>query len=570
MVVSHFFERWAGLSSGLAVLHLVALALLIPVVVAWARHGRRRALLAASGVVTVSAITGIYGATVRPSDIPTDWITILTHGLEGKSIQHLYTHGVNAGANFAVVVSAAAAGAAPSLHDVVWLNLLLALVNQAIFFHVAVQVTGLVWAFPWTLIFAVNPATFLASFSELPTNLLGLYFLIGVVAWAVLNDPLAQPRIIRGTAYALCGVLTVLVALTRVEVALIGMVALALYAAHALLGSAAWAAAWQRLKNACEPALVFLGEHAAVVVALCVLGAWLSVAGVPGLVGRDEVAGLYPFNPSIFGLFVFLPMLALPMGVSIAVLFGCIHAVGHFRRFGGLALSLLLIVRAQFAGQNEYHEMARYLGYILPAILLLGLFGQEQLDEIARRHWRPNWRHAARIGYLMAWFTPPLPGIREFYLRPEYHRSGGFAQVLLDRNTQREARYLVALTEQNRECVFVARVVEDRAVQIHHGDPKIAPRYLYVVFGAPVTQPVLLSEEEASLEEVIARYASGASCVRLYAGGDCNLNFTDHCKRFTAGRRLIDEYRFWSRPYDPPIESGYGAPEIVLATYAWP
>ena len=287
MLLSHFLERWAQLSTGLAVLHAAALALLIPIVAAWARQERRRRLLAASGVVTVAVIILTYLATVRPSDIPSEWITILTHGWERKGILHLYTRGANAGANFAFVVAAIAAGAAPNLHDVVWLNLLLALVNQAIFFHVAVQVTGLVWAFPWTLIFAVNPATFLASFSELPTNLLGLYFLIGVVAWAVLNDPLAQPRIIRGTACALCGVLTVLVALTRVEVALIGMVALALYAAHALLGSAAWAAAWQRLKNACEPALVFLGEHAAEDIAH---------RGVPGTAGFGVAAAAGPVS----------------------------------------------------------------------------------------------------------------------------------------------------------------------------------------------------------------------------------------------------------------------------------
>ena len=374
----------------------------------------------------------------------------------------------------------------------------------------------------------------------------------------------------RGAAYALCAVLTALAALTRVEVSVIGMLALALYATHALVGAATWQATWQRLRDAGEPVLVFLSEHPAAVVALCVLGAWLAMSGVPGLVGRDEVAGVYPFNPSIFGLFVFLPMLALPVAVSAAVLFGWVRAVFSFRRFGGLALSLLVIVRAQFAGQNEYHEMARYLGYVLPALLLLGLSGQGQLDELIRRRWRPNWGHAARIGYLMALFTPPLPGVSQFYLRPEYHRGGGFAQVLLDLDTQREGRYLLALTEKNPQCVFVARALEDRAGPLQHGNPKVTPRYLYIVFGVPIAEPVLVPEEEASLDDVIARYASGASCVRLYYGGDCNLTFADQCKSFIAGRRLVDEERFWSRPYNTPLEGGHGGPEVVLATYAWP
>ncbi len=38
---------------------------------------------------------------------------------------------------------------------------------------------------------------------------------------------------------------------------------------------------------------------------------------------------------------------------------------------------------------------------------------------------------------------------------------------------------------------------------------------------------------------------------------------------FVAGHRLLDEYCFWSRPYTDPLQSGYGTPEIVLATYAW-
>jgi hypothetical protein len=547
----------------LAALHLLALALLVPVVLAWARHGRRR-LLVASAFSTVLAIMLIYLKAIRASDIPVDWITIVQEGLERKSIFHLYTRGVHAGANFAFVVSAAAAGTAPTLHDVVWLNLLLALVNAAIFLHVAAYITGSVWALPWTLVFALNPATFQASFSELPTNLLALYFLAAVIAWAVLNDPLPQPAAIRKMAYGLGAVLTVLVGLTRFEVGLIGAVALALHAAHALLGADWWSAAGRRLRAAGERPLVFFADHPAAVAVLCVVGWGLSRAGLPGLVSRTEVASIYPFNPAVFSLFAFLPMLLLPTGVTVATLFGFIHALAHFRRFGGLAVSLLMLVLADFAAENEYHEMARYLSYILPAIFFLGLFGKAELDRMARR-WRPHWRRAARIGYVMAWFTLPLPGTLQFFARPEYHVDGGFSQLLLDLNTQREVRHLVALTENNPQCVFVGRVVEDE-----YGDPMVATQYAYVVFGAPVAQPFLVPEKEVQLEDVIARYASGASCVRLYYGGDCNLTFADGCKQFIAGRRLVDEQRLWSRPYNNPLEMGYGAPEIVLATYAWP
>jgi len=547
----------------LAALHLVALALFIPVVLAWARHGRR-GLLVACGLSTVLAVILIFVETIRPSDIPIEWVTILQESLGRKSIMHLYTRGVHAGANFAFVLSATAARSAPNLHDVVWLNLLLAVVNAVIFFCVAVHVTGPVWALVWTLVFALNPATFLASFSELPTNLLGLYFLVGVLAWEVLNDPLRQPRTIRGAAFVLCAVLTVLVGLTRFEVALIGVVALAVYTGYALLGPDAWVAAGQRLRDACKRPLLFLDDHPAALVVLCLLGAYLATEGVPDLIHREPSAGVYPFNPSILSLFVYLPMLGLPIGVSIATLLGFIHAGVHFRRFGGLALSLFVLVRAYFAAQNQYFEMGRYVSHIFPAVLLLGLFGKEELGALVRR-WRPNWSRAARIGYVMAWFTLPLPGLYEFYVRPDFRLNGGVSQLLLDRNTQREVRYLMALTENNPQCVFVGRVVRD-----DRGELWTATQYDYVIFGTPIAQPILVPEKDAQLDDVIARYASGASCVRLYYGGDCNLTFTDRCDQFIAGRQRVDEQRFWSRPYNSFLQWGYGAPEIVLATYEWP
>ena len=548
----------------LAALHLVALALFIGVALAWGRHRERRRLVA-SGFIAVMAVTLIYLVMVRPTSIPIDWITTLHHGLERQSIFHLYARGAHVDVNFDSVLSAVAAGPVPNLRDVVWMNLLLALVNAAIFFHIALYVTGPIWAFPWTLVFALNPAMFLASFSELPTHLLAVYFLAAVIAWATLNDPLRQPRVIRAAAFALCVVLTLFAFLTRFEVALIGIIALTLHAGYAVIGAGAWTAAEQRLRHACEWALVFFEQHRAALAVLFVAGCVVSNTGVPKLVGRGTVAGLNPFNPSIFSLLAYLPLLALPIGVSVAIVFGSIPAIVHFRRFGGLALSLFILVRVYFATWYEYFEMGRYLSYILPAIFLLGLFGKAQLDEIARRRWSPNWGRAARIGYLATWFTLPLPGVLEYYLRPDFDIGGGFSQLLLDRNNQREVRHLLTLTENNPQCAFVGRVVQER-----QGDLKVGTQYAYVVFGAPVASPIVVPEDEGTLDDVITRYASRASCVRLYYGGDCNLTFTDRCEQFIVGRRFIDEERFWSRPYNNPFESGYGAPEIVLATYAWP
>jgi hypothetical protein len=490
-----------------------------------------------------------------------DWITVLTRGFERKSIMHLYARGAHAGTNFNFVLSTISAGPAPTLHDVVWLNLLLALINAAIFLHIAVHAARPPWALAWTLIFAMNPATFLASFSELPTNLLALYFLVGFFAWVVLNDSLPQPRLIRAAAGILCALLTVLVAFTRLEVSLIGVIALVLYAGRHLLGADGWPVVRERLRSACEHALAFLSHHPAVVVVLTVI-AWQG----PWDRGREEFAGLYPFNPSILSLFVFLPMLGLPIGASIATFFGFVRGTLQFLQFGGLPLSLLVLLRAYFGVHDSYLEMGRYLSYVLPAVICLGLLGTEQFRTTIR-HWRPNWYRAAWIVYLMSWFTLPVPGVLEFYLRSEYTEvrsiRAGITQLLLDRNTQREVRHLLALTERNPQCVFVGRVIRDQ------GDFRLNPQYDYVVFGTPIAEPIFIPEKSTQLADVIARYVASAACVRLHYGSDCNVRLGDRCAEFVAGRRLIEEERFWSRPYNSN-PSDNGAPEIILASYAWP
>lgn len=560
-----------SLLTNFPLLNGLALTLLVVVSAAWGRHGRQRLVL--SGWATVAGIAAAYLLLVRPADLPISWITVMSHGLEGKGIEHLYGRGLNVGGNFDAVVAAVGGGSPFALRDLVWLNLLLAMLATAVFLHVALAITTRRWAVIWTLVFALNPAMFLAAFSELPTHLLALYFLAGVVGWAVVIDPLPQPPLIRVLAYGLCALLTLLATATRGEAALIGVLALALQAAFVIAGARRWAAAAAWLRAMGEWALAVLSEHLTAVGVLCVVGIVLSFSGCPILLGRGEVSGLYPFNASFLSLFGYLQLLALPVGACIAIAFGFADAVVRFRWFGGLALSLFVIVRTYFAVWIDYFEMGRYLSHVLPAILLLGVFGGGALERLASR-WTPPWSRAVRIAYVMSWFTLPLPGVMQAYARPEYTREGGFGQLLLDRNVQHEVRYLLAMTEQHPECVYVARVVDDRAVvvdnPVQHGDPKVAARYVYAVFGATVRSPILVPESEATLSEVIARHAADASCVRLYFGGDCNLTYTDRCADFVRGRQLLDEHRFWSQPYNPPLKSGYGGPEIVLGIYAWP
>lgn len=548
--------------TALSLLHVLGISLLIVVALAWSRHAQRWRLMA-SALLTSAFLIIAFSYALQPRDIPIDWITIIHEGQGHQSVRHLYTHGVHAGVNAAFVTAAVAAGQVPNLHDVVWLNMLLALVNAALFFHIALSVTHIGWALVWTAMFALNPATFLGSFSEIPSNLLSLYFLAGVLAWAVLNDARAQHPMIRIAAFALCGVLSVLTLLTRPEVALIGVVALTLYSLHAALGEEHWRAWSERLRDQSLRLLAFFAARPALVVALSALGFYLSWVGVPGVIGRSETAALYPFNASFLSLLFFLPMLLLPMGASAGVGFGFIYSLRHFRRFGGLALSLFVLVRMYFAAQDQYYETGRYLSQILAAVFLLGLFGKQQLDEMGR-DWRPTWYRAAVVLYFMLWTTRSLPGIPDLYLRPDFPDEKKFSHLLLDLNMQREVRHLMKVTEAEPQCVFIGRVVGSYA----HPDRPL--EYAFAIFGQSIPKAIFVPEKDMPLAEVVARYAPNATCVRLYYGGDCNLVHTDRCVDFVAGRKIHDQERFWSRLYNNPHDYGYADTEVVLATYEWP
>lgn len=547
----------------LAVLNLIALVLALGVLRAWAAAEARRRRYAVSALASALVVGGAFGLLVAPDDIPIEWVTIIHEGQGYKSVLQLYVRATHAGANFHFWTWLAAGGGIPSLYDVVWLNLLLALVNAALFLHLAIYLAGPLWGVVWTGVFALNPATFLASFSELPTHILALYFQAGVVGWAVLTDAAPHARRTRGAAAALCALVTLLAGLTRVEVALLGLVALGAWALHALLGEARWRHETERLIDTGRRALAWLAARPALVAGLAALSLWLTQAGLPGI-SRTTAAGLYPFNPGLYALLFFFPMLLLPVGVSLAVLSGFVHALRHFLRFGGLALSLFILVRTYFAAQDQYYETGRYLSYVLPAIVVLGLAGTTQFTALIAG-WRPVWAHLARVLFILAWFTRPLPGIPDFYQPPAYEPGGGFAQVLLDRNSQREVRHLLHVTRAHPECVFVGRVVEN--YMRREREPR---QYAYAFFGAPMREPAFVSERSASLAEAIAHVAPDATCVRLYRGGDCNLVETDGCHDFVAGRRLIEEERFWSRLYNNPFDYGYAKGDVVLGVYAWP
>lgn len=547
----------------LSIANLAALLLLSVVTLAWARHPGRR-LFAALTVIALTAAALVYLARVGAADLPVSWLTVLHYGSETMNIAHLYGRGVHAGDNF-TLLSEMASGAAPlRLRHVVHLNLGLALLNAIAFFAIAARLQSIGWAIPWTLAFVFNPSLFLAAFSELPSHLLHSYYLAGVVAWAVLVDPQAQPRWSRALAVALLCVLTGLLATTRPEASLPGAVALVVWSVAALLGESFWSRLGGWLWNRVAGPIAFLARHPLLIVLLCAVAWGVLLEGPGSNRTRWALAALYPFNPQFLLALIFPTVIGLPVGVSVALVAGAGFAVLHFRQTGGLVLSLLVLANLYAIAVGLY-ESVRYMSHLMGLLLLLGLLGRSGFEEwVRRRAWPERWRQVALVLYVVAWCTmPPLSSLEPF-LRPHYDGQRGVVeQALLDRNTQREVRFLVEQTEAHPECIFVARALKDHAGSLPE------PVWTYIIFGNNVARPIVVPEDKLSLEATIRRYAGEATCVRLYHGDDCNLTYAGGCADFVGGRRPIREWRFWSQPFNDPRERGFAAPEVLLATYDW-
>jgi hypothetical protein len=545
-------------------LNAAAVLLLVAVVAAWSRHPGRRAI-GCGGLVVAAVVALVYFGSVGSADIPTDWLTVLHYGSQEKNIRHLYGQGVHTGLNFPTLVRFFAGETRLDLSDVVRMNLGLALVNVVAFFAIAAWIQGFLWAIPWTLAFAINPIMFLASFSELPAIALHLYFLAGVVAWATLNDTETRPAWVNGAALVLLAVLTVLVAHTRLEMVATGAIALGLWTVHALAGDQIWTAWVTGARRIVQAPLAFLSRHSTAVGLLCVIGWAVSLESGCGRYNlRAFLTGVYPFNSDILLAFVLLVVIGLPFAVAAAAGAGTAYALFHFRRFGGIGVSLIVIAHAYLAAPQGFYETVRYTTNFVGIMVFVGLFGRAAFEELShRRAWPESWRQLAIVLYVMAWFTLPRLGTLDPYLRPAYDGSGRFAQILPDRNTQREVRFLVEQVESNPQCVFVARALQGLTHRV--GEPV----WQYILFGKPIDDPIFARDGDPDLEAIIAQHAGGAPCVRLYYGDDCNLTITDRCRDFVAGRRVVDEERFWSQPYNDPRVWGFGAPEIVLATYHW-
>src|SRR5579883_1984435 len=300
-----------SLAPFLAGLNLLAALLVIPI--AWKRLAQRRPKRSATalGLAAAAVATAAFFRLVDPQKLPTGLITFLQEGNEIRCIQALYGQNIHAGPNYRFLAQALFSNQSfPRLAYLVGMNLWLALVNASLYFIIAVHVVDDIWtAAIFTLFFALNAVTLNSAASELPSQLLTLYFLLGVVAASELEDHGAGFERKDLIPIALMGALTLLALATRPETAILG-------AGFFLALAYRWASGSPRVvrfRSWCRSAF----ERASSWPAERKIAAWAAAIAL-GPLGRHFINrhsiegrwifdGLYPFNLS----FLTLPLLLL-------------------------------------------------------------------------------------------------------------------------------------------------------------------------------------------------------------------------------------------------------------------
>lgn len=547
-------------STASLVAHGAALLLVAALLVAWCRlHPKRRAVTVIAAIA-MGAFT-VFMRRVPSSAIPAAWATTLQEGLDAKNIRALHGLGAHAGRNFEIVIRALADTDMPTLRDVVRMNLWLAGLNAIAFFAFARHALERRWtAALFTLVFVCNLVSLHASVSELPSELCVSYFFLGVVGAAVLGEGARAPRWTKPAAFALLALLTGLAAFTRLEIAGIGALAIAVSAAPLALGEDRWArargAALERLRGI--PAWSLRRK---VIVALALI---VPAPFAHSLLSGWVTEGLHPLNFSFLTMPGVLWLLWLPLGVVVLSVLGVIHSVRHFERFLGLPLALIVLYRTYYSASHlTFYELLRYMTFLTPIALFLGLFGfREVALASARRGWSPRWKENAALIVAGLCSVLPMSGLREHFQHGDYSARFGVRDVLLTRNQQIEVRYMLELMDQSPECVFIARTSRSD----YNRGPIDA--YDLTIFGRPLRVPILVDDRGERLEDVLQRLAPQVRCARVFRGLDCNLTNSDGCPALTEGRRLLERRTFGTLPYNDVPERGEAGPIVDLSVYA--
>ncbi|RJO63745.1 MAG: hypothetical protein C4523_19580 [Myxococcales bacterium] len=531
--------------------------------VVWVRFDRRLLWPAIVTVGLAAGVVGYFWLFLTTDKISLSWINVLHEGNTGQNIKQLYANASHSGSVYHEAINILTSESVEALRQIVHLNMALVLINSLIFFPIALRVARTLWlALPISFFFVFNANNLASAQSGLPSQAITLLFLMGVVAGGTYNRP-EMPRSARHAAILLFAIVSVLAALIRSELALIGVFALVVLLARASCGEAR-VLEWGRTMLAGLERLLRwpLWKLAVLISALLLFWLVFGLLNIHGILSAQKIEWLLdafqPLNPSFFSL-PYAMGFFLPFGIVVLFIFGVVHAFRRLDGFFMLPLSLLILYKVYFsASHGVFYEIFRYLTKITPMLLFLSLFGWKEIERFAERlQWRNAWRPfaSALLAIMMFAFFP-----HEQYGYFNFFKPGIPSPVQpIVRNQQKEVHYLVHLVERFPECSFVSKVLR------MHSDP----RNQLVIFGAPHSD---IKRIPYNGEDFISTIAGNLpeeyhGCVFFYHGLDCNRVEQMSCVPETEGLQPVDHYVFRSKPYSDENEYGRLSPNIRLVLY---
>jgi len=536
----------------------IALVLFAVTLTGWARLQPRVRSRVILGALAVTPVLAALLVLFQPAQVPVAWITVLMEGRSLRNVQQLYGEGAHFGPGFSWLIDALAGHRVTSLPAVVHFNLCLTVVNAILFLLIASYVLRSWWAsILFALAYAGNLNTLHAACSETPATLWATHFWLGCVAAAVIDDRAHAAPGLRWVGLGCLAGLTVLAALLRQELLVIGAPAVAVGLAREL--------GW-------EPAIREAVRSAGRILHGVVAGRlWVFLLAVAGLVAVDclpffgRASYVLPvfaplnlsFVPMIQRLWVFLPL-----GLIVLFVLGMVHAVRWWLPFLALPFTLLTLLKIYSTASQGFFEQFRYLTFLTPVVFFVALFGFRELSDWAeRRAWPWWWKRPVVVLLLLSVGVSQPFGPKESFGRRQQLPGVAPAAPLLGWNQQTEVRYLLDLVARHPTCVFVVKTVDAGWVR----DPRSG--YRWAVFGAAVPRFRDMPDHGESAEQVAQALAPGAPCMLFYRSLDCNLVGFDDCRSETQGRVALEEQVLENLPYSDIGSYGAHRAEIRLGVY---
>lgn len=508
--------------------HGVLLALAVVALVTWVGASVPRRRSALFGVLLAAAWTAFSWWSTHDAIAAPDVFTQLQ---EGNGLQRAYVlHGRGAHAHdpFFRLADRFVDGP-PNWRAYVRMNRWLAGVNACAMFAIAWWRLGnVVLGLGFALLFAGNRNALDSATSELPSQLIFVYVLIGALAAALLDSRRLRARRL---AIVMLAILIPLAAGVRTEVGAAAAIALIVAAVRVVQGDAWIAGLWDRSLARLRRLWRFPWY---VTIAVLVAVSWLWAVLPVADHWLWVVDALYPFNPSFLHLYVFAATV-LPIGVVLLCVAGTVGALRRLHVWLGLPVIVLVLWRLYYSAGHGYRfELIRYLTIVLPALLLLALGGWTELQRwLTYRRVPALVRRHAGAGVIVLCLLPPIGVAAD----RDIAAIGPLSRT--QRDTQLEFVYLRRLVADNPTCAFVA------PVDIGH-----PTRRAYALFGGSLAYPRDFAHVPDELTATVLHYAPTADCVLLVLGLDCHIVGRPGCSDDAALGPLLERHDVARPPYN--------------------